>query len=149
MVWEGYESPNSLVPGAAEEHYARGAEKDLADFQQGLRVTHDGPPSHNTVLGHSYGSTVVGYASRDHGLHADDIAFLGSPGVGVEHAGDLGVPADHVWAGTSRDDAIHLAASPDPTTWGGSPDQHWYGMNPADPAFGGNQIPSNPRRHET
>ncbi|GAA0526456.1 hypothetical protein GCM10011581_13190 [Saccharopolyspora subtropica] len=87
---------------------------------------------------------MVGYSSRDAGLHADEVAFLGSPGVGVDHARDLGVPPEHVWAGTSRDDEIHFAVDGDPRTWGGFPDQHWYGMNPADPAFGGNQIPSSP-----
>lgn len=149
IVWEGYESPTSLVPGASYENYANDAKENLSEFQQGLRATHEGAPSHNTVLGHSYGSTVVGYAARDQGLHADDIAFLGSPGVGVENARDLGVPPEHVWAGTARDDEIHLAVDPDPRTWGGSPDQHWFGMNPADPAFGGNQIPTAPTTHHS
>ncbi|MGI8307418.1 alpha/beta hydrolase [Saccharopolyspora hattusasensis] len=27
------------------------------------------------MLGHSYGSTVVGNAARDHGVYADDIAL--------------------------------------------------------------------------
>jgi hypothetical protein len=53
--------------------FAHHAEADLSRFQDGLRVTHDGPPSHNTIIGHSYGTTVVGMTTHDHGVYADDI----------------------------------------------------------------------------
>ncbi|MEK8109345.1 alpha/beta hydrolase [Micromonospora sp. M12] len=45
------------------------------------------------MLGHSYGSLVVGVAAREHGLAADALVFVGSPGVGVSHAAELGVPS--------------------------------------------------------
>jgi uncharacterized protein YukE/pimeloyl-ACP methyl ester carboxylesterase len=143
IVWEGYESPPSL-PEAAWEHYANNAKQDLSEFQQGLRATHEGSPSHNTVLGHSYGSTVVGYAARDHGLHADDIAFLGSPGVGVDNARDLGVPPERVWAGTSDADSINSAGPPGFLDRLDGVDDQWFGVSPSDPTFDGNLIPTDP-----
>lgn len=143
IVWEGYESPPNLG-AAASEHYANNAKQDLSDFQQGLRVTHEGQPSHNTILGHSYGSTVVGYAARDHGVYADDIAFLGSPGVGVDHARDLGVPPEHVWSGTSEADAIKYAGTPPIFDNLDGVDDQRFGVSPSDPSFGGQTIPTDP-----
>jgi pimeloyl-ACP methyl ester carboxylesterase/uncharacterized protein YukE len=143
IVWEGYESPPNL-PEASWEHYANNAKQDLSEFQRGLRATHEGSPSHNTVLGHSYGSTVVGYAARDHGLHADDIAFLGSPGVGVDNARDLGVPPERVWAGTSDADSINFAGPPEFADRLDGVDDQWFGVSPSDPTFGGNLIPTEP-----
>ncbi|GAA0503063.1 hypothetical protein GCM10011581_27010 [Saccharopolyspora subtropica] len=143
IVWEGYESPPNLGE-AASEHYANNAKQDLSDFQQGLRVTHEGQPSHNTILGHSYGSTVVGYASRDHGVYADDIAFLGSPGVGVDHAHDLGVPPEHVWSGTSEADAIKYAGVPPLFDELDGIDDQRFGISPSDPSFGAQTIPTDP-----
>src|SRR5256885_2058344 len=63
ITWIGYDAPQS-IPSAASESYAEGAKKDLDRFQDGLRATHEGPPSHNTVLGHSYGSTVIGHTAH-------------------------------------------------------------------------------------
>jgi Alpha/beta hydrolase len=114
IVWVGYDAPQDIIntdlghlgDDATSDQYAKAARDDLDRFQDGLRGTHDGPPSHNTVLGHSYGSTVVGYTARDRGLDADEVIFVGSPGVGVERAGDLGVPPEHVWSSTARNDPI-------------------------------------------
>ncbi|MFD8492808.1 alpha/beta hydrolase [Amycolatopsis sp. NPDC059657] len=53
-----------------------------------------GDPSHNTTVGHSYGTTVIGHAARDEHLAVDDIVFVASPGVGVNHASELGLPAE-------------------------------------------------------
>lgn len=144
VTWAGYDSPPSL-PDASNGDFAEKAKGDLARFQEGLRVTHEGPPSHNTVLGHSYGSTVVGYAARDHGVAADDIAFIGSPGVGVEQAKDLGVPPEHVWSGTSGEDIIDTyTPSLNPMDIGDGADNHWFGMNPSDPQFGGQSLATDP-----
>jgi Alpha/beta hydrolase len=54
ITWIGYDAPQDVIPDASSDKYALGAEKDLQRFQDGLRATHDGPPSHNTVIGHSY-----------------------------------------------------------------------------------------------
>lgn len=151
ITYSDYESPNALFPDASFEGYAQHAKADLADFQDGLRVTHEGDqPSHNTLVGHSYGSTLVGVTASEHGIdsHSDDLVFLGSPGTGVDHASQLDAPSEHVWAATSENDDIHkAAASPlhDPLDWfPGTGDDHWFGKNPADPQFGGNTMPVNP-----
>jgi hypothetical protein len=143
VLWLGYDAPDNPIV-ASYPSYARHAEDSLDRFQDGLRATHEGTRAHQTVLGHSYGSTVVGFTARDRGLDADDVIFVGSPGVGVAHAGDLGVPSGHVWASTARYDPIRL------TTAGhgvvdsavevlrppSGPDL-WFGTDPTRPDFGG------------
>lgn len=149
IVWAGYNSPVNLLD-ASFSLSGDVAHKDLSQFQEGLRATHDGgTQSHNTVLGHSYGSTVVGYASREGGTHADELVFLGSPGVGVEHADQLDVPSDHVWGGTAGKDPIDdFAPALSPLHWGydlfTGEDHHRFGMDPSDPHFGGNILPTDP-----
>jgi pimeloyl-ACP methyl ester carboxylesterase len=149
ITWASYESPNTLLPGAAFSGYAENAHGDLSNFQEGLRATHQGEaPSHNTLIGHSYGSTVVGEAASNGGSHSDDIVFLGSPGVGVDSADQLGVPKDHVWAAKSESDVIDWTPSTDPLRWAptvsGESDYARYGLDPTDPKFGGNVMPTDP-----
>ncbi|MBB5155852.1 alpha/beta hydrolase [Saccharopolyspora phatthalungensis] len=149
VTWVDYQSPGTLV-NAAEGRFAEDAKGDLSSFQEGLRATHDDTTpdtkrSHNTVIGHSYGSTTVGYASRDNGLHSDDLVFIGSPGVGVETAGELGVPPEHVWSGTSRLDLIdYLTPSPNPIDYlveEPFDDHQWFGRNPSNEHFGARRLP--------
>ena len=89
VTWIGYDAPPGITD-AGSESYADNGKGGLSSFQDGLRATHQGElPSHNTVLGHSYGTTVVGHAARDGGLNADDLVFVASPGVGVNTANQL------------------------------------------------------------
>lgn len=88
VTWLGYDAPDDLVD-AASESYADKGKGALAGFEDGLRATHQGEPSHNTVVGHSYGTTLVGHAARDGGLNADDLVFVASPGVGADNVGQL------------------------------------------------------------
>lgn len=164
VLWLDYDAPD-FVDEALHASQAHDAGPALHRFQEGLRATHDGPPAHQTVLGHSYGSLVVGVAARDHGLAADSLVFVGSPGVGVDHARDLGVPTAQVWSTTARNDVIQYAA-PGPTaalgrmaTIGLSPvlgvalalgrplDDLWFGHNPSDPGFGARVFGGDPRGH--
>lgn len=125
IAWVGYNAPQDIFPQAAENSYADGAKQDLDRFEDGLRASHDGPPAHNTVIGHSYGTTVVGHAARDGDLNANDVVFVASPGVGVTNADQLhldGVPADqvgqHIHSTVAQHDPIQLAAGvngPSPT----------------------------------
>ncbi|MFG1844187.1 alpha/beta hydrolase [Micromonospora carbonacea] len=160
VLWLDYDAPDFLHE-AVLPHQARDAGPALHRFQEGLRATHDGPPARQTVLGHSYGSLVVGTAARDHGLAADALVFVGSPGVGVDRADGLGLPAGEVWASTAPDDGIRLAPAPDElprrVLRGLSPlaavltgrDDHalWFGHDPADPGFGGRTFPSGRHGH--
>jgi pimeloyl-ACP methyl ester carboxylesterase len=117
---------------ASKEIYASDLNRDgnLRRFQAGLRQTHQGNRSHNTVLGHSYGTTAVGYTARDSaGLDADELVLVASPGAGVDYASQLhGISSGHVWATTAAFDSIRLI-----------PD-FWYGNNPCDSAFGAHQF---------
>ncbi|WBB49140.1 alpha/beta hydrolase [Verrucosispora sp. WMMA2044] len=157
VLWLGYDAPDFLHE-AAWDGQARAAGEALHRFQDGLRATHDGPPARQTVLGHSYGSLVVGTAARDHGLAADALVFVGSPGVGVGHAAELGMPTGQVWASTAPDDVIRLTRPPDELAlraalsaspvgmiagWLTGPgDERWFGRDPAEPGFGGRTFPS-------
>ncbi|MGK5742805.1 alpha/beta hydrolase [Micromonospora sp. URMC 103] len=162
VLWLDYDAPDFLHEAVTAEK-ARDAGPALHRFQDGLRATHDGPPARQTVLGHSYGSLVVGTAARDHGLAADALVFVGSPGVGVGHAADLRVPPGEVWASSAADDVIRLARPPDELArraltgtsplaaalgWPGR-DGHelWFGRDPADPGFGGRVFPSGRHGH--
>ncbi|OKI04741.1 hypothetical protein A6A06_08375 [Streptomyces sp. CB02923] len=126
VSWLGYDAPevdgSVATPGRAEAGAG-----DLRSFTHGLRESHVGERSHMTVLGHSYGSTMVGAgASGGDGLDADDIVSVGSPGMTVDHAEDLHMDPGHVWAGYAPDDPVSTIAS-DKT----------LGGNPADKEFGG------------
>lgn len=158
ITYTSYEAPPSLLD-ATNEKYANQGKEDLAQFQEGLRATHQlDEPSNNTVVGHSYGSTQVGYAARDHGLDTDNIVLIGSPGVGVDHASDLGVNPDNVWAGTSTVDPIDFGTpSIDPLDYwpnddsrligspGGEHKDLWFGRDPNDDGFGARDLPVNNR----
>lgn len=86
----------------------------------------------------------------------DDVIFVGSPGVGVDHASQLGIPPSHVWAGANAHDPVTYAPAqsslpgmvsdepglnpafsvPGPRQ-PGSVHTGWFGTDPATPAFGG------------
>ncbi|WP_433870100.1 alpha/beta hydrolase [Saccharopolyspora sp. CA-218241] len=149
VAWVDYETPAEVFPYALSGSYSENASADLAQFQEGLRATHEEGGSHNTILGHSYGSTVVGEAARDYGVHADDIGFIGSPGVGVDHATELGVAPDHVYSGTSEADIIEYGASAKPWEWFSEDDYHIHGLDPSDPAFGARELPTEPTGSHT
>jgi hypothetical protein len=99
IYWLGYDPPqvspsplqlpSSLAVGYTND--ARNGAPALDSFTAGLRAAHD--PSftaHTVVLGHSYGSLTVGEATvRAQGKLADDIIFVGSPGVSVNNVDGL------------------------------------------------------------
>jgi len=106
VTWLGYDAPPDFIE-ATKTGYADDAAGDLRDFQDGLRETHRSGESTNTVIGHSYGSTVIGHAAQDAQLDADNAVFIGSPGVGVDHASDLQLADDaDVYASTAENDII-------------------------------------------
>ena len=111
-------------PGRRRLRRVRAAGRAALDrFQDGLRGTHEDGPAHQTVVGHSYGSLVVGYTAREPGLAADDVVFVASPGVGVDRAAGLGMPAGHVWA-------THGGGRPDPAHGGGRTPSRWWPAGP-------------------
>ncbi|WP_306215275.1 putative Ig domain-containing protein [Actinoplanes sp. RD1] len=114
LAWLGYDAPQSVLPAAATDGYADTAAPDLRRFQQGLRAAHQNGAGHLVLLGHSYGTTVVGHTARE-SVEADDIVLVASPGVGVDNTNDLrattggGAPAKF-WATTAKCDIIGQAA---------------------------------------
>ena len=83
----------------------------LADTIDGLRAARDEEPAHLTVIGHSYGSTTLGHGAHDHGLPADDLVLVGSPGAGgaTDHAWtSASTPATCGPGANSRDPVAHL-----------------------------------------
>ncbi|MCD4524472.1 alpha/beta hydrolase [Nocardioides sp. cx-173] len=115
MFWIGYDAPDNLPwdegfdwAGVAGESMATNGGERLADTVDGLRAGRDGEPAHMTAVGHSYGSTTTGHAAYDHGLAVDDIVVVGSPGLGgdTDHASDLGLDPEHVWAGANSRDPV-------------------------------------------
>ncbi|HIW63653.1 MAG TPA: alpha/beta hydrolase family protein [Candidatus Stackebrandtia excrementipullorum] len=127
IMWLGYDAPDNVAL-AADPSYANDAEADLQRFQWGMEVTQGGPDEVlNTTMGHSYGSTVVGHsAAEGDGLRTDQIVLVGSPGVGTDHASDLQIGAENVYATTAPNDLIHIV-----------PDASWaHGTAPIMESFG-------------
>lgn len=115
LAWIGYDAPSYDDPrdaaGVLGEQMAVAGGARLAGLADGLRAAAQGAPAHLTVIGHSYGSTTLGHAAHDHGVAADDLVLVGSPGAGGEahHAVDLGIDPRHVWVGAdSRDPVARL-----------------------------------------
>jgi len=126
VAWMNYNAPSS-VPAALFSGPAEAGGPVLDNFQQGLYATHDpSDPLHTTVIGHSYGTTVVGEATQaPGGLRADDVVLAASPGINVDNAAAMHVPTgtSHVWA--TRDDN-------DPIVWA----EGFHNTDPVTPAFG-------------
>ena len=115
LFWVGYDAPDNLpweggwdAAGVIREDLAEAGGARLADTIDGLRAGRDGESAHLTAIGHSYGSTTLGHGAHDEGLDVDDIVVVGSPGLGgdTDHADELGIDPDHVWAGANSNDPV-------------------------------------------
>jgi hypothetical protein len=132
VMWLGYDTPGAdeSVGGVLFGGRSEDGAQALDPFIDGLRTTHEGDPGRLTVVGHSYGSTVVGEAaSNGDGLAVDDIIVAGSPGMRVDNADDLQVGDGHVWAGAAEGDDVSGIGS------------HFvHGEEPHKEGFGGNRF---------
>ncbi|MGW9426710.1 alpha/beta hydrolase [Streptomyces decoyicus] len=109
VLWLGYDAPQDVFTDATHAKYADAAGVPLRNFLTGIDTAHGGNLN-STLLGHSYGTLTAGTAMRDDpDLPVDNAIFVGSPGVGVDRAEDLNIPADHVWSATAKNDPINLA----------------------------------------
>lgn len=131
IAWLGYDAPTWDTTVASPDNAIEGGELLKSDVD-GYRAAAENP-QHITVIGHSYGSTAVGYAAMN-GLAADDIAFIGSPGVGASNVDQLSPGAGHVWAGASEHDPVIQGTSGSWFTADGS------SVGPYDEQFGANQF---------
>lgn len=133
VQWVDYDAPDSIVGrDVTKPDQAREGAPRLVGDVAGWRAAGDGK-QHITVIGHSYGSTLVGFAGQ-HGLRADDIAVVGSPGVGASTADGLSAGRGHVWAGSAEHDPVVQVTDGDWYTTDGS------GVGPYDKSFGARQF---------
>ncbi|MFJ8668024.1 alpha/beta hydrolase [Streptomyces sp. NPDC093600] len=150
ITWFGYEAPQSIAPDAMQKSWAHNGSPILLQFMDGLETVQGGADkSHTTVVGHSYGSTVVGDASNRGDLAADDIVAVGSPGMLTGRAEDLDVGKDHVWSEAAWNDVVPAGgkvAGLGGQTWGV---QTWNGIPysagfvqtvPSDELFGAHRM---------
>ncbi|MFE5583642.1 alpha/beta hydrolase [Kitasatospora sp. NPDC056531] len=142
IVWLGYDSPGMDL-GAASTKAGKDGAPAYAKFLSGVRASHEGTqPPHITSVGHSYGSYLVGQATKlatqpgSHYAPPDDVVFIGSPGVGVDRASDLKLPSGHVWVGAADNDVVTHA----PSKFSLDPDERWYGRDPSSKHFGANRF---------
>ncbi len=108
VMWVGYDAPNSLFdPGLYQPNAARAGGRLLAADVNALAVTHQGEATHMTVVGHSYGSTVVSDAAT-YGMRTNDVVLVGSPGTDRAHsAADFHLlPGGHLYVGAASGDAV-------------------------------------------
>lgn len=127
-TWIGYDRPMDLSQADFPDP-ARASAANLDAFEAGQRASHVGAPSIDTVIGHSYGSTMVGAAaSGGHQLDANNIIAVGSPGMLVDHAGDLSLDSGgHVYAMRAENDIIGAAGGVTQWSLGPEPDQPNFG----------------------
>ncbi|MHC9295602.1 alpha/beta hydrolase [Mycobacterium sp. LTG2003] len=132
-TWMGYDRPMDLVE-AANPEMARNGGSALDTFLDGLHASHNGPPAIDTVIGHSYGSTLVGGAATNgNHLAADNVIAVGSPGMLTENAGGLNLEQGaNVYSMTARNDIIGFAT--DLT----------LGADPYDTEFGATRLWTDP-----
>ncbi|WP_101906433.1 alpha/beta hydrolase [Mycolicibacterium setense] len=144
-TWMGYDRPMDLIEAADPEYAANGGSA-LDTFMDGMHASHNGPPAIDTVIGHSYGSTLVGGAATGDGhLAADNVVAVGSPGMLTPHASDLNLePNANVYSMTAENDVIQFATD---MTLGSDPFATEYGATRLAAAPGptwGPDLPSVP-----
>lgn len=126
VAWLGYRTPHGVGRDAAREELARAGAVALDRFVAGL--VRQRPAAAVTLIGHSYGSVVVGLAAPRLPRQVTDLVAVGSPGMGVDRAADLHTTA-RVWAGLSGADWIRWVPGVELLGAG-------HDTQPADPSFG-------------
>ncbi|MGW3687133.1 alpha/beta hydrolase [Streptomyces sp. NPDC005125] len=167
IVWLGYDAPQTpdglrSLAVVGDGRAVKGGAA-YSDFMGGIAATNQNKDPHLTAIGHSYGSRTVGAATqRPGGIQGvDDIVLVGSPGVGVDHAVDLGVGAGHVFVGAAANDPVTklpsrlqsavgaaglVLAGPAGAYLAGDladpgDDDLWFGKDPASKTFGASRFP--------
>lgn len=131
IMWDGYDNPDAApspdVLNSLSDARARTGGTDLTAFvQNGLLLQ---PGQDLTLIGHSYGSLVVGHALADDGLSADRVVVAGSPGMDAEGVRDLHLDPGQFYAERAPGDPIANSAA--------------HGPDPAGPGFGGHRLTTN------
>ncbi|MFE6186899.1 alpha/beta hydrolase [Streptomyces sp. NPDC056465] len=165
IAWLGYDAPQNIdgfssLAVAGEGRAVEGGRR-FNEFTDGLVATNENRDPHLTAIGHSYGSRTVGAATQqgDGIPGVDDIVLVGSPGVGVDRAEDLGVGKEHVFVGAAENDVVTRLPSKPQAAVGAvaaavsvplsyvagdfadpGDDDLWFGKDPASEAFGARRF---------
>jgi pimeloyl-ACP methyl ester carboxylesterase len=126
IAWLGYDPPHGIDRSAIRSERAEEGADALVAFLDRLAV--ESPHATITVIGHSYGTVVLGHTAARLPAAVTDLIAIGSAGMDVSRVADLNTHA-RVWAGTDPTDWIrHL---PDIRILGAG-----HGTNPIRPGFG-------------
>ncbi|MDQ7904293.1 alpha/beta hydrolase [Phytohabitans sp. ZYX-F-186] len=131
VAWLGYRPPDGLGLEAARSSSARAGAPALGRYVAALVAGR--PEVRVTLVGHSYGALVIGYAAPTLPPQVTDIVTLGAPGMGADRVADLHTTA-RVWAAESPHDWIRFVPGVRLLDLG-------LGRHPADPSFGANRLP--------
>jgi hypothetical protein len=135
-TWMGYDRPMDLSRAAFPQPAFGGADR-LDSFENGQRASHVGAASIDTVIGHSYGSTVVGAAaSHGHHLDVDNVIAVGSPGMLVDRADRLDLH--------TRGNVYVMRADNDAISMGGIVTEWTLGADPIAAGFGAHRLAADP-----
>ncbi|BDH09229.1 alpha/beta hydrolase [Streptomyces hygroscopicus] len=148
ITWFDYDAPDEIPDATSDEYAAKGASR-LQQFLEGNRTAHQyatNESGHTTVIGHSYGSTLIGDTAKvanwkETGVPADDILVAGSPGMQASHVADLGIDPVRMWAMGGGTDDLLVRYGGSLTGLGGN------GVIPTDRAFGGHVLESDAGDH--
>jgi hypothetical protein len=116
VLWLDFDAPQGLIPAAMGPGPADEAATRLPAFLEGVAAV---DRALVTTLGHSYGSVVLGrsLARNPGGVASDQLVALGSPGMGVQGAGALGLRDDQrLYASTLPGDPIAAVGRWNPVT---------------------------------
>jgi hypothetical protein len=126
VAWLGYETPKGIGRAAIRSEWAEAGATSLVRFIDGIVA--QCPRATITVIGHSYGTVVLGHAASRLPAAVTDLIALGSPGMDVSRASGLHTHA-RVWAGSDPTDwTLRL---PEIRILGAG-----HGVNPTAPSFG-------------
>jgi pimeloyl-ACP methyl ester carboxylesterase len=126
VAWLGYDPPNGVDRSVIRSERAKAGADALVDYLD--RLAMQCPHATVVLIGHSYGTVVLGHAARRLPAAVTDLVAIGSPGMDVSRVADLGTQA-RVWAGSDPSDwTLHL---PDVRILGAG-----HGTNPTRPGFG-------------
>ncbi|WP_405831841.1 alpha/beta hydrolase [Streptomyces sp. NBC_00105] len=153
ITWFDYDAPNTILTEAPHDKWAEQGAPTLRQFLDGNQTAHQaatGDTAHTTLIGHSYGSTLIGDTAKYRSEYADswadpmpvqDVVAVGSPGMQADRAGDLGFQPRHVWAmeGGGDDNGVTLGGRVS-----GLGD---WGVIPTDERFGANKMHSDSPGH--
>ncbi|MBU2665884.1 alpha/beta hydrolase family protein [Actinoplanes bogorensis] len=130
IAWLGYDPPEGIGLAAATEGRARAGAVALTTFVTEIQSMRPGVAM--TLIGHSYGSIVVGLAAKAL-PGVGDVVTLGAPGIGVAGADELG--GARLWSALAPTDWIRRI--PQVRVFGLG-----LGRRPTSPGFGARELPT-------